>query len=683
MSDASRHLELRTAAIVAELVAMLDDALGRGILDRDDVTHQFPFIEDSDAHLEELASGRRPERARFVAMADELASGSAGALPLARLAASGIGGLDAADVVVAAALVERDVRFGAVVAALQAPSNSRRLCFGMLATLLGRSIEHVAAVVADLARAGVVMIEHPEEPRSEQAVRIPADVLSVLEGGSPRGGGLEFVAAEDAADADALILSEDVRRRVDHVAAMFAAGELDTLVVRGPAGSGRRSVLRAIARTRGLGTMVVDHRDSSGGPAAASPTAVGALAMLVGALPVHLVAPRLGETVTIEPLPGVSLTAVVAGRHGGVATGAGRQLALDLAMPDSAARRRFWGATGITIEASDLETASTRYALTGGTIAGIARDAAAVARLHGRDIVQIDDIRRAAQERGRQRLETLSTLLAPLPDAFGPVLSGPAEQGYEMLVQRARHRESISGAIGGALGSQLNRGVRAMLTGPSGTGKTLAARALGVRLGLDVYRADIAALVDKYIGETERRLDELLTVAEELDVVLLIDEGDSLMTRRTEVKTSNDRYANLETNYLLQRLETFEGIVLITTNAPQSVDSAFLRRLDVTIALGMPQAHERVRIWLQHLPAGHAVTLATIEEMATRCRFSGAQIRNIVVRASLQALDAGRLVDGQLLQDAVDREFTLSGRSSPLAAETVTRSPYEDAVCRR
>src|SRR5205823_12499402 len=123
-----------------------------------------------------------------------------------------------------------------------------------------------------------------------------------------------------------------------------------------------------------------------------------------------------------------------------------------------------------------------------------------------------------------------------------------------------------------------NVGVRALLSGPSGTGKTLAARLLASALRMDIYRVNLASVVNKYIGETEKNLDRVFAQAEELDVILLLDEGDALLTQRTSVQNSNDRYANLETNYLLQRLESYEGILLVTTNARDRIDGAFQRR---------------------------------------------------------------------------------------------------------
>src|SRR5262249_40443285 len=148
----------------------------------------------------------------------------------------------------------------------------------------------------------------------------------------------------------------------------------------------------------------------------------------------------------------------------------------------------------------------------------------------------------------------------------------------------------------------------AMFSGPSGTGKTLAARVLASQLQMDLYRVDLAAVVNKYIGETERNLNEVLSRAEELDVILLLDEGDALMTRRTDVSNANDRYANLETNYLLQRLEVYEGIIIITTNAAQRIDSAFMRRLDVVVDFGKPDVEERRRLWLKHLPPQNQIS---------------------------------------------------------------------------
>jgi SpoVK/Ycf46/Vps4 family AAA+-type ATPase len=182
---------------------------------------------------------------------------------------------------------------------------------------------------------------------------------------------------------------------------------------------------------------------------------------------------------------------------------------------------------------------------------------------------------------------------------------------------------------------------------------------------MEVHRADLAAVVDKYVGETEKNLHRLLTTAEELDVVLLVDEGDSLLGRRTDVRSANDRFANLETNYLLQRLEGYQGIVVVTTNAAEHVDPAFQRRMDVVVPFQPPSARERADIWRLHLPDGHDVPDGVLTELAARCTMTGGQIRNAVLHAALLALGDGRRIDASHVERAVASEFQKAGASSP------------------
>jgi SpoVK/Ycf46/Vps4 family AAA+-type ATPase len=184
---------------------------------------------------------------------------------------------------------------------------------------------------------------------------------------------------------------------------------------------------------------------------------------------------------------------------------------------------------------------------------------------------------------------------------------------------------------------------------------------------MDLYRVDLAAVVNKYIGETEKNLHRVLSTAEDLDVVLLLDEGDALLGTRTEVRTANDRYANLETNYLLQRLENYQGIVVITTNAAENIDSAFQRRMDVVLNFTAPQAEERWHIWQLHLPPAHTVDLMALERVAVRCAMTGGQIRNAAQLATLLALDSpvGSVTEAHLEQ-AIHSEYRKAGATSPL-----------------
>jgi SpoVK/Ycf46/Vps4 family AAA+-type ATPase len=184
---------------------------------------------------------------------------------------------------------------------------------------------------------------------------------------------------------------------------------------------------------------------------------------------------------------------------------------------------------------------------------------------------------------------------------------------------------------------------------------------------MDLYRVDLSAVVNKYIGETEKNLHQVLSRAEALDVILLLDEGDSLLANRTEVKSANDRYANLETNYLLQRLETYQGIVVVTTNAAQQIDRAFQRRMDVVVPFLQPQIDERRAIWGLHLPGNHAIDGDFLEEVVQRCAFSGGQIRNAALHATLLAVDDGRSLVRRLhLEAAIRGEYRKAGATCPL-----------------
>jgi SpoVK/Ycf46/Vps4 family AAA+-type ATPase len=193
----------------------------------------------------------------------------------------------------------------------------------------------------------------------------------------------------------------------------------------------------------------------------------------------------------------------------------------------------------------------------------------------------------------------------------------------------------------------------------------LAAKLLAAELGMDLYRVDLGAVVNKYIGETEKNLHRVLSTAEELDVVLLLDEGDALLGNRTEVKSANDRYANLETNYLLQRLESYQGIVVVTTNVGEHIDKAFQRRMDVVVSFVRPGPEERWHIWRLHLPEDHTVDPDHLEDVAIRCALTGGQIRNAAVHATLLALDQDRAVGAVDLDQAIEDEYRKAGATSP------------------
>jgi SpoVK/Ycf46/Vps4 family AAA+-type ATPase len=204
--------------------------------------------------------------------------------------------------------------------------------------------------------------------------------------------------------------------------------------------------------------------------------------------------------------------------------------------------------------------------------------------------------------------------------------------------------------------------VSALFAGPSGAGKTLAASVVACELGLALYRVDLARIVSKYIGETERNLEAVFAAAESTDVVLLFDEADALFGRRSEVHDAHDRYANLEVAYLLQRMEVYDGVAILSTNLLHNLDEAFTRRLDFRVLFPFPAAAERRRIWRLMWPAGERLADdVDLDALALEHELSGGMIRNAALAAAHLAETERVMVSSRHLEHAIAREHDKLG----------------------
>jgi hypothetical protein len=210
----------------------------------------------------------------------------------------------------------------------------------------------------------------------------------------------------------------------------------------------------------------------------------------------------------------------------------------------------------------------------------------------------------------------------------------------------------------GGFRERMNRGlsISALFAGESGTGKTMAAEVIAHELGLSLYRIDLSAVVSKYIGETEKNLRKLFDAAEEGGAILFFDEADALFGRRSEVKDSHDRYANIEVNYLLQRLESFRGLAILATNMKGALDSAFLRRIRFVVNFPFPGLAERKAIWASVFPAQTATAALDIERLA-RLALTGGSIQGVALNAAFMAAGIGAQVTMPLLLEAARAEF--------------------------
>jgi adenylate kinase family enzyme len=330
-----------------------------------------------------------------------------------------------------------------------------------------------------------------------------------------------------------------------------------------------------------------------------------------------------------------------------------------LSLPTVAERRSLWEVhRGDQPPWPEEETQrlATLYRATPGQIAQVVRSGA---RTPGEAAARLRDVTR------RQ----LGELAKPLASALtwdDLVVPPTLRQSLDELVFEATERAALWEQPAAQRLFPQGRGLLALLAGPPGTGKTMAAQVIAGRLGYDLFRIDLSTVVSKYVGETSKHLEQLLSQAEELDVVLLFDEADSLFGQRTGVQDAHDRYANTDTSYLLQAIESFRGIALLASNKRANVDSAFMRRLRYVLEFPNPEEPQRSLLWRQLLRelAGPEQSAALEGSAASlsRAKLSGAQIKSSILTGLFGARRDGAPLTPAHLQKGIDRELLKEGR---------------------
>jgi SpoVK/Ycf46/Vps4 family AAA+-type ATPase len=277
--------------------------------------------------------------------------------------------------------------------------------------------------------------------------------------------------------------------------------------------------------------------------------------------------------------------------------------------------------------------------------------------------VTADHLFAAARAHSNPRLAQLAHKIVPRYGWSDIILPEDQLDLLHEIIDTVRGRPKVLDTWGVGIKLASSRGVTVLFAGPPGTGKTMAAEIIAGELGLDLYRIDLSTVVSKYIGETEKNIERIFQEAEQSNAILFFDEADALFGKRSEVRDSHDRYANIEISYLLQRMEAYDGVTILATNLRGNLDEAFTRRLQFAVNFPFPEIEDRLRIWHTlfppDVPIADDVDFGYLSE---RFRVAGGNIRNIIVSAAYLAAADGERVNMSHLLHGTRRELQKMGR---------------------
>jgi hypothetical protein len=554
-----------------------------------------------------------------------------------------------------AAAVEEEIVIGQLMAYLQSPIAASRPTVGLIARALAPFAEGSVSVDAvsngNAVRSGLLMISEEDVPLPERTVRLAAPICLALHGQD----GLWPNARLGIDDSLRVPLPPSVHEAAQRHAVSLARWDQKILVIRSGNTAEAQSVAELIATRLEKRPLFLAGEKNPG---------LTPWLLLKNLLPVFCLDVGPGERRVLQPpalYRGPMLA--LAGRDGELHCESGLTLNWTVGVPEGQERQQLWE---VATENHDLaRKLATRHRHTPGRIWALGRLARDQATVAGHEHIAEEDLYQVARSGDGTGLNSLAELIPDQVTDTAMVLPESLRAELVTLCARCQNRDLLDKTLGESLRTRYRPAVRALFVGHSGTGKTMAAIWLATRLQLPLYRVDLAAITSKYIGETEKNLSLLLTRAEESEVVLLFDEADSLFGKRTDIRDANDRFANAQTNYLLQRMESFNGITILTSNTAARFDSAFSRRFDMILEFPLPTAEERRALWLAHLGEVHQIKSSDLVHVAIAGDLTGGQIRNAVLSAAVYAQGRGGSITLSDIAVGLKSEYRKLGRQLP------------------
>ena len=597
------------------------------------------------------------------------------------------------DVLLVCLAGELDLRYEKLYAYLQDDVTRKRPSIGLMLDLLLPSPDshidarrHFLPGAALLRHRLVELVDDPALPHPTMLSRgLKGDerIVQYLLGADAIDGRLQPFADLQVPDRalDDLVLDAPTRSRLDALQALLDGAVPPLVHLTGPAGGGKHSVASALCRAAGRPLLVVQvERWLAEPPASLAPhlasidreaRLAGAAVLFRGVDALQAEAQSTARALFRAALQDIGGPVFLTGPSPWDdlrPTQARPCVAVPLDRPGGAQRLQLWQralAAQPTDPGLDAAAVSARFKLTGGQIADAAANARSVAHMRGApgDRVATPDLYEACRLASNRRLGGLARKVVPLYRWDDIVLPDDRIAQLREICNQMKYRERVLGDWGFGHKLALGKGLAVLLAGPSGTGKTMAADVLAGELGVELYKIDLASVVSKYIGETEKNLARIFDEAETANAILFFDEADALFGKRSDVKDSHDRYANIEVGYLLQRMEEYEGIAILATNLRKNMDEAFVRRLHFTLELPFPDAADRHRIWQRIWPeATPRDPDIDLESLSQRFEMTGGNIRNVALAAAFLAADDGGVVRMAHVVHATQREYQKTGK---------------------
>jgi len=549
---------------------------------------------------------------------------------------------------------EQDLLIGHLLSHLQHPLALSRPTVGLVAQAYApNEVQNAVHVIGqgNACRCGLLLVCGDDRPLPERQLRIPLALALALQskesswpGAVPIVSNQYSVPLGKTADSRAAALAKRFRASgASGPALIIRSG--DTLEARAAAilvcsHAGARSILIQTDQLLGIGPWL----------------------MLNCLFPVFSQWLTPGERRTIATIPGFTGPVIyLTGPEGDFESDERSIIDWRLEIPSVAEREQLWiSAIGDHALAARL---AAEHRHSAGRIATLA--ARAGEEIDGKSQIGYAGIRSVSRRGDSAGLGALAELIPDEVSDEALVVNSGLRAELESLVARCRLREQFAHSLGPSIQARYRPSVRALFIGPSGTGKTLTVAWLATRLGIPLFRVDLSAVTSKYIGETEKNLSQLLARAEQNEVLLLFDEADALFGKRTDIQEANDRFANAQTNYLLQRMESYDGITILTSNGRSRFDDAFSRRFDAILSFPLPGPEERRALWLAHLGPEHGVSPAQLNLLSAAAELTGGQIRNAVLRGAVAAAQDGKKILYRNLLHGVATEYQKLSRQLP------------------